>query len=59
MTRKRHINVICTQPEVADDVISGWNVKTIDGYLKVNIEVAISSNFWDIPQIILFWRWSE
>ena len=31
--------------EVAGDVISGRNVKTIEGYVVVNFEVTSSSNF--------------
>ena len=34
-------------PKVAD-VISGQNVKTIEGYVVINFEVTSSSNFQDI-----------
>ena len=38
-----HVYAICCRLEVSDDVISGRNVNTIDGYVVVNFEVASSS----------------
>ena len=40
MTKNQHIYAITSGPEVAGDVISGRNVKTIEGYVVVNLEVA-------------------
>ena len=34
------VNAICSRPEVADDIISSRNMKTIDGHGKVDFEVA-------------------
>ena len=42
MTQNEHVYAICCQPEVGDDVISGKNVKTIECYAVLNIEVASS-----------------
>ena len=39
-TQNEHVYVICYRPEVADDVISGENVKTIQGYDVLNFEDA-------------------
>ena len=49
------VNVIETRncsirPEVAGDVISGDNVKTIKGYALLNFEVASFSSYRDIPK---------
>ena len=44
------IYAICCRREVAGDVISGENVKTIKGYTVSNIEVASFNSFWDIPK---------
>ena len=52
MTQNEHVYEICCRPEVAGDVISGENVKTIDGYTLLNFEVASFSNFRDIQKII-------
>ena len=38
----RTCDLICCRPEVAGDVISGENVKTIEGYPLLNFEVAIA-----------------
>ena len=38
--------MICCQPEIADDVISGRNVKTVEGYVAY---VLSSSSFRDFP----------
>ena len=40
MAQILHICVICCRQEATYDVISGLNVKTIEGYLLVNSEVA-------------------
>ena len=36
------------QLEAAGDIISGRNVKTIEGYVMLNFEVTRSSSFQDI-----------
>ena len=50
MTQNEHVYVICWWPVVDDDVISGRNVKTIEGYIALNFEVASSSSFRDFPK---------
>ena len=51
MTQSEHVCAICCRPEVGDDdVISGRNVKTLEGYLVVNFEVARSNSFEIFPQ---------
>ena len=40
MTQNEHVYVICCRPEVTDDVISGGNVTTIEGYAVLNFEGA-------------------
>ena len=40
-----HVYAICGRPEVADDVISHQNVKTIEGYVVVNFEVTSFISF--------------
>ena len=50
MTQNEHLYAICCRPEVVDDVISDQNVKTIEGYVVVNVKVASSSNFRDIKK---------
>ena len=40
MTQNKHVYVICCRPEVACDLISGGNVKTINGYAVLKFEVA-------------------
>ena len=47
-TKNEHVYAIFCQPEVAGDVISGGNVKTIEGKLAVNFEVASFNSFRDI-----------
>ena len=39
------MNAICSRPEVADDVISGMDVKTLRYYACVNVWVAIFRSF--------------
>ena len=38
MTQNLHVCVICCRPEVVHDVISGPNIKIMEGYLVVNFE---------------------
>ena len=40
-----HVYAICCRPEVASDVISGENAKTIEGYAVLNFEIASLSSF--------------
>ena len=40
MTQTLHVYAICSEPDVAGDVISSENVKTIRGYLLVYFEIA-------------------
>ena len=48
MTHSLHICTICCQLDIVYDVISGRNVKTIEGCLVVNAKVTSSNNFRDI-----------
>ena len=48
MTQNKHVCTICCRPEVAGDVISSGNVKTIEGYAAFKFEAACISNFLDI-----------
>ena len=45
MAKNEHVCGICYRPEVAGDVISGVNVKTIEGYALLNVEAASISSF--------------
>ena len=47
MTKNEHVYATCCQSEVGDDVISAWNVRTIQSYLVVDFVVASSSSFRD------------
>ena len=47
MTPNEHVYVICCRPEVAGDVISCENVKTIEVYAALNFEAASISSFWE------------
>ena len=40
MTQNEHIYAICCRLEVVGDVISGENLKTIEGYVVLNFRVA-------------------
>ena len=51
--------MIYFRPEVVDNVITCRNVKTIEGYLVVNFEVASSYSFPDIKIKIISWRWQR
>ena len=46
MTKNEHVYVIFLRPEIADDVISRENVKTIEGYIVLNFEAAGVKSFW-------------
>ena len=48
MTPNLCVCAICFRPEVVYDVISVRNVKTIEGNLAVNFEVASSNSFRDM-----------
>ena len=50
MIQNEHVYVICCQSEVAAGVISDENVKTIEGYVGLNFEVASFSSFRDIKK---------
>ena len=56
MTHNLYVCMICFRPEVVYGVISGANVKTMEGYLVVNFEVASSNSFRDILIKIISWR---
>ena len=45
VAQNEHLHAICGRLEVAGDVISGLNVKTIDGWRLVTFEIAGLSNF--------------
>ena len=51
MTQNAHAYATCCRPEVDDDVIYSQNIKTIEGYVAVNFEVASSSNFQNLPKM--------
>ena len=48
MTQNEHVYAICCRPEEGGDVILGQHVKTLEGYIVVNFEVASSRSFRDI-----------
>ena len=48
VTQNLHVCTICCRPEADYNVVSGRNIKIIEGYLVVNFEVAISNSFRDI-----------
>ena len=52
MTQNEYVYAICCRLELAGDVISNENVKTIEGYFVLNFEVASSSSFRDVRKII-------
>ena len=45
MTQTEHAYAIFCRPEAAGDVITSGNVKTIEGYVVLNIETASISSF--------------
>ena len=50
MTQNEHLHAICCRPEVASDVISCENAKTVEGYALLYFAVASSSSFGDIQR---------
>ena len=50
MIQNEYVYAILCRPEVAGDVVSGGNVKTIEGYAVLNFEVASISSFRDIKK---------
>ena len=44
MTQVEHLYATWFQPEVADDVLSGGNVNTIEGYAVLHFEAASISS---------------
>ena len=48
--RDPNVYAICCQLEVAGDVISCENVKTIESCAVLNFEVASFCSFWYIPE---------
>ena len=42
MTKNEHVYAICSRQNIAGGVISGRNVKTIEGYGELKFEVAIA-----------------
>ena len=45
MTKNEHVYAIFCRPELAGDVISGGNVKTIESYVLLDFEAASASSF--------------
>ena len=45
MTKNERVYAICCRPEVASNVISGENVKNIEGYAVLNFLAASLSSF--------------
>ena len=45
MTKNEQVYAIFCRPEVAGDVISGGDAKTIEGYVLFNLEAASKSSF--------------
>ena len=45
MRQNEDVYVICCRPEVAGDVISRGDVKTIEGYTVLNFEIASIKSF--------------
>ena len=50
MTQNEHVYAICCRLEVSGDVISGENVKTIEGQAVLSFEVVSSNSFRDIKK---------
>ena len=48
MTQNEHVYTICFRSEVAGDVISDENIKSVEGYDKLAFEAAIISSFREI-----------
>ena len=45
MTQNEYVHAIFLRPEVAGDVISGDNVKAVEGYCVLNLEAASISSY--------------
>ena len=45
MTKNEHVHAILCRPEVTGDVVSGENIKTIEGYVVLNFEAASIRSF--------------
>ena len=45
LTQNEYVYEIWCRKEVAGDVISGWNIKTAEGYSVLNFETASLSSF--------------
>ena len=45
MTENENVYAIYCRPEVAGDVISGENVKTVESYAVLNFEIASIRSF--------------
>ena len=52
MTQNEHIYAIYCRPEVDDGSISSENVKTLEGYAVVNLEVVSSTTIVIFTKII-------
>ena len=50
MNQNEHAYAICRRLEVVGDAFSSRNVKTFEGYLGANSEVASSSSFRDLQK---------
>ena len=50
MTQNEHVYAFCCRLEGAGDIISSTNVRTNEGYIVLNFEVAGFSSFRDIEQ---------
>ena len=50
MTKNEHVYAICFRTEIAGDVISSGNIKTVEGYAALHFEVASFSSFRDIKK---------
>ena len=50
MTQNGHVYAISCRPEVAGEISSGGNVKTIEGYAVLNFDVATFNSFRDIKK---------
>ena len=51
MTQIEHVYAICCRPEAAGDVISGENVKTLEGHALLYFEAASVSSFRENKKI--------
>ena len=49
-TQNEHVHAIFCRPGGAVDVISGANIRTIEGYIVINFEVATSISFREIQK---------